>query len=180
MLTAKLEELISKREKFVEASKENKFKFDAILSGIYDDPSHFIYEILQNAEDAYGKRLLQNEKDYLAKAKGIKFILSNDKLEVFHYGKDFDFEDIDSITGFDLSTKKDDITSIGKFGIGFKSVYAVTESPIIHSGEFNFKIEEVVVPRIIENSDTSFLGKTKIIIPFYHSKKGKEQKPMDF
>ncbi len=43
------DKLIAKRQQWVQSSKENNFDFDSILAGIYNDPSHFIYEILQNA-----------------------------------------------------------------------------------------------------------------------------------
>ncbi len=114
------ERLIAKRQQWVQSSEENNFDFDSILAGIYNDPSHFVYEVLQNAEDAG--------------AKEISFSLFKDRLEIVHDGKDFDFNDVDGITGIGISTKKEDVNAIGKFGVGFKSVFAVTKTPTIHSG----------------------------------------------
>ena len=48
------------------------------------------------------------------------------------------------ICGIDESTKE--VNEIGRFGIGFKSVYAFTDRPQIHSGNENFAIEKYVRP----------------------------------
>jgi hypothetical protein len=131
---------------------ENDTDLSSILSGLYSDSSHFIYELLQNAEDA--------------KATSVSFNLLSDRLEVTHNGKAFTFTDVDSITNIGKSTKADDITAIGKFGVGFKSVYAITQSPTINSGKFNFTIRNFVVPSI--NPDGQTQDKTSIILPFDH------------
>ena len=47
----RLESLIKDRQEWITISEKNNFDFDMILLGLYNDPSHFIYEILQNAED---------------------------------------------------------------------------------------------------------------------------------
>jgi hypothetical protein len=39
-----------------------------------------------------------------------------------------------------------DLTAIGRFGIGFKSVYAFTDRPEIHSGAEDFAIEGYIRP----------------------------------
>jgi hypothetical protein len=36
--------------------KRHNFDFNTILAGLYADPSHFIYELLQNAEDEGAKQ----------------------------------------------------------------------------------------------------------------------------
>src|SRR5262249_58502402 len=48
--------------------------------------------------------------------------------------------------GVGQSGKSGDLTAIGKFGIGFKSVYAYTRSPRISSGDEHFRIENYVRP----------------------------------
>jgi hypothetical protein len=143
--------LIDKRKKWARLSKENKFDFDSILAGSYNDPSHFIYEILQNAEDA-GAQVVSLE-------------LCKDSLDIYHNGRDFNFDDIDGVTGIGISTKKSDLTAIGKFGVGFKSVFAVTETPYIFSGDYKIKIEDFVVP--VEVTDEQVQG-TLIRLPFNH------------
>ena len=88
-----------------------------LLANRYDDRTHFIYELLQNAEDALAKR------DDRTGQRSVRFELSERELRVSHFGKPFDEADVCGICGIDESTK--DITQIGRFGIGFKSVYAL-------------------------------------------------------
>jgi len=152
MVIREFKALIEKREEWVASSKKNRFNFEDILAGIYNDPSHFIFEILQNSEDA--------------NAKEVSFYLFNDRLEIVHDGKDFNYDNVDGITGIGISTKRDDINSIGKFGVGFKSVFAVTKTPVIQSGDYNFRIEDFVIPRIINEKHK--VKETKIILPFNH------------
>ena len=40
-----------------------------------------------------------------------------------------------------------ELTAIGRFGIGFKSVYALTDSPEVYSGSEHFAIDSFVWPR---------------------------------
>ncbi len=157
MESGDIKDLISKRKSFVQTSKENNFNFDSILAGLYNDPSHFIYEILQNAEDAGATEII--------------FKVYRKNLEIIHNGKDFDFEDVKGITGIGISTKEDDINAIGKFGVGFKSVFAITKTPLIHSGNYHFEIDDFVVPSEIPSSD---LENTLIILPFNHPTRKEE------
>ena len=109
-----------------------------LLADRYADRTHFIFELLQNAEDA----LVRRQKPGLPKA--VTFHLTDTALFVSHYGKPFDEQDVRGICGIAESTK--DLTDIGRFGIGFKSVYAFTNSPEIHSSSEDFVIENYVWP----------------------------------
>ena len=96
----------------------------AFLGRLYSDRTHFVYELLQNAEDAEASR--------------VEIALYSDRLEVLHDGKPFDEKDVRGICGVGEGTKPEDLTKIGKFGIGFKSVYAYTKAPEIHCGDEHF------------------------------------------
>ena len=72
--------------------------------------AHFVYEILQNADDAG--------------ASEIDFVLGPTELIVEHNGKAFDERDVRAISYFGKG--KTDVTAIGRFGLGFKSVFAYT------------------------------------------------------
>ncbi len=63
---------------------------------------------------------------------------------------------------------------IGKFGIGsFKSVYAFTRSPEIHSGDEHFIIERYIRPRSI--LPVRVKRGTLFIFPFNHKEKTADQ-----
>lgn len=109
-----------------------------LLSGLYDDRSHFIFELLQNAEDALARRTDWNG------SRAVRFNLMPSVLHFSHFGIPFTGSDVRGICGIAESTK--DRTSIGRFGIGFKSVYAYTTRPEVHSGDEHFAIESYVRP----------------------------------
>ena len=58
----------------------------------------------------------------------------------------FDEADVRGVCGVGTSSKSGDLTKIGTFGIGFKSVYAYTNTPRIYSGDEHFRIENYVRP----------------------------------
>src|SRR6266568_3628182 len=82
---------------------------EVLLARLYSDRTHFLYELMQNAEDALGKAT--SHRDHT-----LNFILHNDYLEVSHHGKVFSTEDVVSICALAESTKSKDLTAIGKFG----------------------------------------------------------------
>jgi len=127
-----------------------------LLADRYDNRAHFIYELLQNAEDALNRRANGNGK------RSVLFKLSRTNLSISHYGEPFDEADVRGISGIARSTK--DSNSIGRFGIGFKSVYAFTDSPEIHSGQEDFAIENFVWPIAVPAIDRQ-PDETLIILP---------------
>jgi len=128
-----------------------------LLSHQYADRSHFIYELLQNAEDALARRQAWGG------SRAVTFELSDAQLRVSNYGTPFTDADVQGICGIAMTTK--DITSIGRFGIGFKSVYAFTDHPEIHSGDEHFAIESYVWPTAIAPAETR-PDETFFVFPF--------------
>lgn len=114
-------------------------KSGGLAAGLYDDRTHFIFELLQNAEDALGRR-----GEWHGSRK-VTFALNPNRLTLSHFGKPFDEADVRSVCDIAESTKNE--TSIGRFGLGFKSVYTVTNLPEIHSGDEDFAIEDYVFPK---------------------------------
>lgn len=162
------EELCENRKKWVDISKDNDFDEGILklLTELYPDKAHFVYELLQNAEDA--------------KATKVSFKLYKDRLEFVHNGSRlFSLDDIDSITSISGSTKSDKQgTSIGKFGVGFKSVFSYTDSPEIKSGEWHFEINNLVVPCISHAPIDAEFDKedfTFFRFPFNNPKKSPEK-----
>ena len=124
----------------------------SFLGRLYTDRTHFVFELLQNAEDAGATRILFN--------------LFEDRLEVTHNGRLFDEKDVRGVCGVGEGTKAEDLTQIGKFGIGFKSVYAYTTAPEIYSGSESFRIEHYVRPFAISTKPTGNSNDTLFIFPF--------------
>jgi hypothetical protein len=88
-----IEELSEKRRKHLQSKRENNDFSDETITNLYSKRSHFIYELIQNAEDE--------------KATSVTFYLFKEKLIFEHNSKNtFTIEDIDSITTFGYSTKK--------------------------------------------------------------------------
>ncbi|MCP5414964.1 MAG: hypothetical protein H6961_10195 [Chromatiaceae bacterium] len=128
------------------------------LGQLYSDRTHFVYELLQNAEDKGAKQ--------------VKFDLFLDRLEFLHDGSPFTEADIRGICGVGQGTKTEDLTKIGKFGVGFKSVYAYTSSPRIHCGDEHFRIEHYVRPYQTDDVVVPDSWTTRFIFPFDNDQAG--------
>lgn len=156
-----LEELIKRRRPLVEALDANEGEVNLdIFEDFYPDRAHFVFELLQNAEDAGATR--------------VTFILKPDRLICEHDGRKFTAEDVTAITGIHNSTKKGAPDRIGKFGVGFKSVFVYTQSPTVRSGDFSFRIVRLILPEPIER-DLSLASRTRFEFPFDNPKKPVEE-----
>ena len=124
---------------------------------MYSDPTHFVYEILQNADD-YG-------------ATEVFFKLSKNELQIEHNGKPFLEENVEAITYFGQSTSRDDLVRTGRFGVGFKSVFSFTATPIIISGSEHFQIYGLYRVKEHPYPDGFPHSRTRIILPFNHEAK---------
>ena len=122
---------------------------------MYSDSTHFIFELLQNADD-YG-------------ATEVFFKLSEDKLVIEHNGEPFTEENVRAITYFGQSTSHDDLVKTGRFGIGFKSVFAFTATPIIISGDEHFQIYGLYRVKEYPYPDDFIRSRTRIVLPFNHT-----------
>jgi len=134
----------------------------------YSDQAHFIYELLQNANDV---KATKSAFDLTAnglyfKHNGKKhFWVSNPNSEKEDQ-KNNRLGDINSITAVAQSNKKDEST-IGKFGVGFKAVFQYTKTPHIYDPNFQFKICNYIVPEKLENDlKDREKGETVFYFPF--------------
>lgn len=136
----------------------------------YTEQAHFIYELLQNADDT--------------KATYARFKLYHDKLVFAHNGerhfsvsapdnekedkKNGRLGDVNSILSIGNSSKTSENT-IGKFGIGFKAVFQYTSTPYIYDPEICFKIERLFVPVLLESDYPERKAEeTLFVFPFNH------------
>ena len=130
-----------------------------IVEELYPDSAHFIFELLQNAEDTG--------------ATDVKFELQDDFLAFEHNGQPFTEDDILGITDVGDGTKFDDQDTIGRFGVGFKAVFAYTESPRIWSPSYSFQIDELVLPSVLDDR-LDLEPKTRFEFPFNNPKKKRD------
>ncbi|WP_139224381.1 sacsin N-terminal ATP-binding-like domain-containing protein [Cellulomonas marina] len=96
-------------------------------------------ELLQNAVDA-------------ARVGGsrIEIRLTSDTLYVANDGEPFTRKGVEALMASDLSAKDDD--RIGRFGIGFKSVLAITTEPRVYSRSVSFAFEQGWAERTIREA----------------------------
>lgn len=108
---------------------------------LYTDKSHFVYELLQNAEDA--------------EAASVKFVQYADRLEVFHDGRPFTPENLQGLCDIGRSDKTDNLNQIGEFGVGFKSVFGICDTVKLFSNPSHYRkpTTEGVFPFAVEILD---------------------------
>lgn len=153
-----LDELRARRKKLADVLADEEYLgIRQIVEDLYPDRAHFIYELLQNAEDTG--------------ATEVSFVLKEDALTFEHNGRPFNEKDVERITNIGERTEQED--KIGRFGIGFKAVFAYSETPHIWSTTYSFKITELVLPsEILSNPN---LGqRTRFKFPFNNPKKSRE------
>ncbi len=149
-----IEKIYSQNEAFVK--NENFAGVKKVIVDNYSDDVHFVYELLQNADDV--------------SATEISFELRKDRLLVTHNGTPFSEKDLKAICSISKGTKAGDYTKIGRFGIGFKSVFVYTDSPQIYSGMYSFEIRDLVLPQKITAQSDLPEDKTLFVIPFNAAK----------
>lgn len=150
-----IDEVRSEREDLARVLKKH-LGIRKIVEELYPDNAHFIYELLQNAEDTG--------------ATEARFTLTTDSLAFEHNGRAFEAKDIYGITDIGEGTKAEDNDKIGRFGVGFKAVFAYSETPHIWSPTFAFKISDLVLPS--EIAARKELGSnTRFEFPFNNPKK---------
>ncbi len=106
---------------------------------LYTDKSHFIYELLQNAEDAG--------------ASCIRFVQYDRKLKVMHDGHPFTIENLQGLCDIGQSDKVNDLNQIGEFGVGFKSVFGICETVRLYSRPSEEDLADNCQPFAVEIQD---------------------------
>lgn len=107
-----------------------------------------------SAEGAYAKRqlfeLLQNASDAIRGTSSgrCEVILGPDTLYVANSGEPVTVEGVIALMGTHDSVKRDD--KIGRFGLGFKSLLAVTDGPRVFSRSGSFAFDRVKAKQVIQ------------------------------
>jgi len=108
-----------------------------VLMQLYVEPGQFILEFLQNAEDALMEArrmgLVRDEEE-----RYFKIELYKDRVVISHNGKPFDERDLEGLCGI-RSNKKPSMGYKGFIGIGWKSVFLVSNRVEVHSGGLSFE-----------------------------------------
>lgn len=115
-----------------ESAQDQANSLESLSSDIYTDSKRFLYELLQNADDAScdsGKLEVY-----------IKII--DDFLCISHNGEPFSEVDVESICSVGDGNKKEDDNKTGFKGIGFKSVFAHSYIVMIKTGEYSFRFDK--------------------------------------
>ncbi|TET89425.1 MAG: DUF3883 domain-containing protein [Methanomassiliicoccales archaeon] len=100
-----------------------------VFGELYGEKIHYALELIQNADDA--------------EAKSVRFIFEPRRLIVTNDGNPFSLTDLDAIMRVAVRHKR---SKIGFFGIGFKSVFNITDEPQIISGHYNFTLRDFIYP----------------------------------
>lgn len=131
----------------------------------YSEKAHFLYELFQNADDTkatYVRVILEEKGLYFIHNGAVQFTLTNPDEE----GTGKPIGHLNSITSVGASTKVQS-SSIGKFGIGFKSVFQYTSQPHIEDDSFCFTLNDYIVPELDERfPDVRMDGETLFYFPF--------------
>jgi hypothetical protein len=105
---------------------------ESLSTDIYTDSQRFVYELLQNADDA-------------SSACGnleLAINIVDNYLVVSHNGEPFTQVDIESVCSVGDGNKRGDANKTGFKGIGFKSVFSHSDLVIINSGNYCFRFDK--------------------------------------
>jgi len=97
------------------------------LESVFLSPRHWVLEFIQNAEDAT--------------AKTFSIRLEQDLLRILNDGEEFSDDDFYAICDVN-SRKLPSLSFRGYIGVGFKSIFRITDRIDIHSGKLHFKFDK--------------------------------------
>jgi hypothetical protein len=158
-------ELPAEAQKGAQNLRENLDNALRLLSeDLYAKETHFVLELVQNADDNL------YPADF---APTIRFELTGEKIAVSNNELGFAEENVRALCSVGKSTKAKRAGFIGEKGIGFKSVFTVTDRPEIHSNGFHFCFDRTgasdrlgfVVPHWLDSASELARAGTQIILP---------------
>ena len=141
-----------------------------LAAELYTSDSHFVLELVQNADDnAYPADVAEP---------ALQFVLRDDCLVVRNNECGFEERNVRAICDVGSSTKsrvQQGTGYIGQKGIGFKSVFRVTDTPQIHSNGYHIQFDcnsrpvRFIVPEWLDQWPPGLLDSewaTHIVLPF--------------
>ncbi|GFS74903.1 DUF3883 domain-containing protein [Trichonephila clavipes] len=109
---------------------------NTVIQTALSGQSKFVFEILQNADDAYEDPSQEIE---------VQFVLDDNCFIVHHNGKGFDFNDVERICDYASQieeVKATDLSKTGYKGLGFKSLFNLSDSIYISSSNYSFRFDK--------------------------------------
>lgn len=134
-----LQKLLRQRETYLwdEGGYVNMLKH---LESVFLSPKHWVLEFLQNSEDAHAKKF--------------SIRLGQDSLWILNDGEVFNNDDFYAICAV-KSRKLPSLGFRGYIGIGFKSIFRITNCIDVHSGELHFKFHKEYWQRLTRDEGIS-------------------------
>lgn len=146
----------------------------ALARDLYSKDTHFIFELIQNAEDNSYQKVEPSLSFRLSKTDPTGMQGSHGALIIHNNEIGFSSDNVEAICAVGKTTKSKLQGYIGEKGIGFKSVFRVTSIPHIFSNGYSFCLPEreeetglgYIVPRwITEPPSKLSRSQTTIILP---------------
>ncbi|XP_072524200.1 uncharacterized protein [Salminus brasiliensis] len=113
---------------------------ERLSTELYSKDTHFVLELIQNADD----------NNYPQEGTGqpaLAFVVQRDCITILNNECGFEEKNVRAICDVGKSTKGKHICGyIGQKGIGFKSVFKVTDCPEIHSNDFHILFDKASGP----------------------------------
>ncbi|KAA8540646.1 hypothetical protein F0562_024435 [Nyssa sinensis] len=143
-------EEIRRKKFFIGLDEENPLAPDLyqavnyLSAELYTKDSHFLMEIIQNAEDNEYLEGVAPSLEFVITSRDITATGAEATLLVFNNERGFSAKNIESICSVGRSTKKGNRKRgyIGEKGIGFKSVFLITAQPYIFSNGYQIRFNE--------------------------------------
>ncbi|XP_051530357.1 uncharacterized protein LOC127427065 isoform X2 [Myxocyprinus asiaticus] len=112
---------------------------ERLSTELYSKDTHFVLELIQNADD--------NSYPDGGEQPALTFVVEKDCITILNNECGFEEKNIRAICDVGRSTKgKHKYGYIGQKGIGFKSVFKVTDCPEIHSNGFHIQFDKTSGP----------------------------------
>ena len=127
-------ELNEQNERIMKSLKnEISSCLQTLSNELYNKEMHFVLELIQNCDDnKYSSSIHPT----------VIFMIDSESITVFNNEIGFSKQNIEAISSIGQSTKgKTEYGYIGRKGIGFKSVFTVTNCPEIHSNGYHIKFD---------------------------------------
>uniref|UniRef100_A0A3B4U8T9 Wu:fj29h11 n=1 Tax=Seriola dumerili TaxID=41447 RepID=A0A3B4U8T9_SERDU len=129
-------ELTAEGQKLMQVHQDRLGRsLERLSTELYSKDTHFVLELIQNADD-------NSYPSEVGVVPSLAFVVEKDCITVLNNEIGFQERNIKAICDVGCSTKgKHKYGYIGQKGIGFKSVFKVTDCPEIHSNGFHLRFD---------------------------------------